>query len=181
MDRPVKGSRQRVNEEGFTLLEMMIVVAIIGVTATLGVTNFGVWKARADLKAAVTTMQNELTVARMMAMNRNIPVAVTITVAPTVLTVTTANANTAAVLATSNHSISHVANVFNQLAPGPPPVFVQVPTTTIMFNSLGMRLPETGGNQVIAISNDRGMQYTLRVTPRGSAAWCASIYCQGTH
>ena len=57
---------------GFTTLELMVVVAIIGVLAALGLPNFGIWKSRADLKQAVTTVQNELLLGRMAAITAHV-------------------------------------------------------------------------------------------------------------
>lgn len=171
---------------GFTLLEMMIVVAIIGVMATLGVANVGEWKKRADLKEAIVAVQNDLTVARMTAMARNIPVTATVTVAPTVVTVTTTNPNTGAVLLTSNYSITHVTGLFTDVAPAPPSVFAAAPNTTVSFNSMGFRVGGAAAtlNQVFLISNDRlpqPLRYALRITPRGGVSWCPAELCQGTH
>jgi len=174
-------------QEGFTSLELMVVVAIVGVLATFGVTNFGVWKARADLKSAVTTIQHELAVARMMAMSRNLTVTSTIAVAPTVVTVTTFNTNTGAVLASANHTYTHVNSLFAQLTVGPPPTWGPVPTTNVTFNSMGFRVGGTvpgSQNQVFAVNNDltpTPLRYTIQVTQRGSVTWCGSDFCQGTH
>lgn len=172
--------RARTRQEGFTSLELMVVVAIIGVMAALGVTNFGVWKSRADLKEAIVAVQNDLTVARMTAMARNIPVTTTIAAAPTVVTITTTNTNTGVVLLTSNYSITHVDGLFIDAGLG---VFAAAPTTTVGFNSMGFRV---GGalatqNQVFLISNDRAQRYALRITPRGGVSWCPTEFCQGTH
>lgn len=175
--------RVQTRQEGFTSLELMVVVAIIGVMAALGVTNVGVWKSRADLKEAIVAVQNDLTVARMRAMAQNVPVTATITVAPTVVTVTTTNTYTGAVLLSSNYSITHVDGLFIDVAAGPPPVFAAVPNATVAFNSMGFRV---GGalatqNQVFLISNDRAQRYALRITPRGGVSWCPNEFCQGTH
>ncbi|MGC4097548.1 MAG: prepilin-type N-terminal cleavage/methylation domain-containing protein [Nitrospira sp.] len=177
----------RSRQEGFTSLELMIVVAIVGILGALGVTNFGIWKARADLKAAVKTIQHELAVARMMAMSRNLTVTSTIAIAPAVVTVTTFNTNTGAVLASANHTYTHVNSLFAQLTVGPPPTWGSVPTTNVTFNSMGFRVGGTvpgSQNQVIAVDNDltpNPLRYTIQVTQRGSVTWCGSDFCQGTH
>ena len=177
----------RSRQEGFTSLELMVVVAIVGVLATFGVTNFGVWKARADLKSAVTSIQHDLAVARMMAMSRNLTVTSTIAVAPTVVTVTTFNTNTGAVLDSASHTYTHVNSLFAQVAVGPPPTWGLVPTTMVTFNSMGFRVGGTvpgSQNQVFAVDNDLTpipLRYTIQVTQRGSVTWCASDFCQGTH
>jgi prepilin-type N-terminal cleavage/methylation domain-containing protein len=188
MIRPISASNGfRSRQEGFTSLELMVVVAIVGVMAALGVSNFGVWKSRADLKAAVTTVQQELAVARMMAMSRNLTVTANIAVAPTVVTVTTMNTNTGAVLSTSTNQITHVNSLFTQLTVGPPPTWGPVAATNVTFNSMGFRVGGTvpgSQNQVIAIDNDVTpipLRYTMQITQRGTVTWCAGDFCQGTH
>lgn len=169
---------------GFTTLELMVVVAIIGVLAALGLPNFGIWKSRTDLKQAVTTVQNELLLGRMAAITRNVPVNVAISVNSTLLTVAITNANTLAVISSSTHRIPQINSLFMQSGVGPPPVFTATPTVNVLFNSMGFRV---GGNippsenQVLAISNDRGTQYAVRVTLRGGVSWCPTAFCQGTH
>lgn len=169
---------------GFTTLELMVVVAIVGVMSALGISNFGVWKSRADLKEAITVVQHELALARMTAISRNLAVTANIAVAPTVVTVTTVNTNTGAQLFTSRHPITHVNSIFSQLTVGPPPTWTQVATTNVTFNAMGFRVGGTipgTQNQVIAIDNDRLVQYTIQITPRGAVTWCAGQFCQGTH
>lgn len=184
---PMPALKYWSKQEGFTSLELMVVVAIVGVLATFGVTNFGIWKARADLKSAVTTIQHELAIARMMAMSRNLTVTATVAVAPTVVTVTTFNTNTGAILAAANHTYAHVNSLFAQLTVGPPPTWGLVPTTNVTFNSMGFRVGGTvpgSQNQVFAVDNDQTpntLRYTIQVTQRGSVTWCGSDFCQGTH
>ncbi|HEY6260388.1 MAG TPA: prepilin-type N-terminal cleavage/methylation domain-containing protein, partial [Nitrospiraceae bacterium] len=53
-----KTSRARA-EIGFTLIEMMIVVAIIGIAGLIALPNYLVWQSRSELRQAVTEVQNQ--------------------------------------------------------------------------------------------------------------------------
>ena len=66
--------------QGFTLIETLIVVAIIGIAALIALPNYLVWQSRSELRQAVTEVQNQLLMARMAALSRNAPVTVAISI-----------------------------------------------------------------------------------------------------
>ena len=59
------------NQQGFTLLEIMIVVVIIGIAAGLAAPNFMTLYARHELYQATTSLYNRLVFARSAAISRN--------------------------------------------------------------------------------------------------------------
>jgi prepilin-type N-terminal cleavage/methylation domain-containing protein len=67
---------------GYTLLEMMIVVAIVGVLCAISVPNFIIWNQKQKLKSDVANLAGTLAIARMTAINQNTPVVVSITQIP---------------------------------------------------------------------------------------------------
>ncbi|HSL03166.1 MAG TPA: prepilin-type N-terminal cleavage/methylation domain-containing protein, partial [Nitrospiraceae bacterium] len=69
---------RRHQEGGFTMLEIMIVLAIVGIGASVAVPEFIRWNARTELRQATSEIVSQLTMARMAAMNRNRDVDVTI-------------------------------------------------------------------------------------------------------
>jgi len=54
-----------------------------------------------------------------------------------------------------------------------------VATTTVSFNSMGVRTggPGVAANQELALVNTKGVQYALKITPRGLVNWCPAPVC----
>jgi type IV fimbrial biogenesis protein FimT len=161
---------------GFTLLEVMIVVAIIGIASALAAPSYNAWIARYQLREGISEMQHQLVLARMMAVSRNVPVTVTMGLSNGSLQLTTANAATGTVISASQGmSVPQVV----MLNVGPSPAWTTVATATVSFNSMGMRIggPGPALNQELALVNSKGVQYALKVTPRGIANWCPDQVC----
>lgn len=149
------------NQSGLTLLEMMIVGAIIGIASTLAVPNYLQWNSKRELREAATRIQSQLALARMAAMNRNTTVTVTVTTASAKVTVVTTDANSGNQIFPTETMLPHVTGVVG----GP---------TSIQFSSQGFRLGGGVGAQFITIQNDNGINHSIQVLPGGKATWCVS-------
>jgi prepilin-type N-terminal cleavage/methylation domain-containing protein len=77
------------NRQGYSLLETMVVVAIVGILAAVAVPNFILWNQKYQLKSEVANLAGFLGFARMTAINQNVPVVVTVTQAPPAAVVVT--------------------------------------------------------------------------------------------
>lgn len=75
------GSARRT-QRGFTLMELMVVLAIVGVIMGLAVPNFGVYIRNSRLTAAANDLLGSITRARTEAIKRQVPVAVCATSNP---------------------------------------------------------------------------------------------------
>jgi prepilin-type N-terminal cleavage/methylation domain-containing protein len=64
--------------QGYTLIEVMVVIAIIAALAAVAVPNYSTWQQRAQLKSDVGNLAGNLGRARMSAINQNISVNVII-------------------------------------------------------------------------------------------------------
>jgi len=165
-------------ESGFTLIEVMIVVAIIGVASALAIPNYVEWKAQHDLRESVSEFSSDLNLARVVAMNRNRQATVTIQLLPAgVVQVSGLTVLTAVPLTTLN---TFPAQTMNGSVTGFQPIFGGVPglpnaTTTVVFSSMG--LSTAAGNQVIQIANARGLVYSVSVLTSGKVTWCAKSTC----
>ena len=67
------------NRQGYSLLETMVVVAIVGVLTAIAVPNYITWNQKYQLKSEVANLAGTLAFARMTALNQNVPVVVTVT------------------------------------------------------------------------------------------------------
>jgi type IV pilus assembly protein PilA len=143
------------------MIELMIVVAIIGVGATLAIPNYIDWNARTQLRQAASEVSSQLALARMAAMNRNTSVTVTISTVSGHLSLSaaeTASSKSVLPLQTWANSVTGVV--------GSP--------VTVVFSSLGRRFNGGTTNQDLGITNSRGQQYTVRILPSGRTKWCGS-------
>jgi prepilin-type N-terminal cleavage/methylation domain-containing protein len=164
------------SETGFTLIETLIVVAIIGITGLIALPNYLVWQSRSELRQAVTEVQNQLLLARMAALSRNAPVTVAIGISNGAVTTRTTNAATGAqIMGSFSVLLPHVVD----LKVGPSAAWASAATASVSFNSRGMRSGGPGPtlNQELAMVNDKGVQFAIKVTPRGVVNWCQDSVC----
>jgi type IV pilus assembly protein PilA len=164
------------SETGFSLIELLIVTAIIGIAGLIALPDYLVWQSRSELRQAVTEVQNQLLLARMAALSRNTPVTVAISITNGAVMTTTTNAATGVqVLASLSVRLPHVVD----LKVGPSAAWTSAVTANVSFNSMGMRSGGPGPtlNQELAMVNDKGVQFAMKVTPRGIVNWCQNSVC----
>jgi prepilin-type N-terminal cleavage/methylation domain-containing protein len=168
-------TRLASSETGFTLIEMLIVVAIMGIAVLIALPNYLVWQSRSELRQAVTEVQNQLLLARMAALSRNTPVTVAISIVNGAVLTTTTNAATGVQMLASSSRVPHVVD----LKVGPSAAWTSAATANVSFNSMGMRSGGPGPtlNQELAMVNDKGVQFAMKVTPRGIVNWCQDSVC----
>jgi Tfp pilus assembly protein FimT len=154
---------QKNREGGFTLIEMMIITAIIGTTTALAVPSYINWNAKYQLRQAATEIQNQLSLARISAMSRNSVVNVSLVLSGGKVQVSAGDASGASVI-----PATQMMGSVTGLNPAP---------TTVAFSPLGIRSGGGAGNQQISISNNQGLSYSVRVTPRGKVSWCPAAAC----
>jgi type IV fimbrial biogenesis protein FimT len=66
-------------EAGVTLMEVLVVVAIIGILTAIAVPNWLSWRANAKINGAVTNLRGDLEMAKMRAIKENASVAILFT------------------------------------------------------------------------------------------------------
>jgi prepilin-type N-terminal cleavage/methylation domain-containing protein len=147
-------------EGGFTLIELMIVVAIIGISSAIAVPNIREWLARYDLKQSMSEIAGDLNLAKLVAMNRNRQATVMIQMAGSLVQVSGISGGT------EIFSTRTLPSRINALPGG---------TATVNFSSLG--LSTVTAPQTIQVQNEKGLTYSLSVLPSGKVTWCAKASC----
>lgn len=148
-------------QAGVTLVELMVILGIIGISTALAVPNYSRWNATSQLKQATTELQGELNLARLSAMNRNRSVTVTVAIVNGRVTATFIDGSGAQVMP------RHTMLVLVTGATGGP----------ITFSSLGVRVGGGAGNQLITLTNTQALTYSIAITPAGKSTWCARATC----
>jgi Tfp pilus assembly protein FimT len=150
----------------------MIAVAILSIGASFAIPSYLDWNSRYQLREAITTIQSNLMMARMAAMNRNKVVNVNFTLASGQVTVSSLDASSVSVLPPAT-MMAHVTAVAVANSAG-----TFVTPGVISFNSMGLR---NGGPaalpQVVRVTNDKGQVFSAAVTPGGKVRWCPAATC----
>ena len=144
-----------LGQRGFTLIEVMIGVAIVGILAMVAIPNYSQWNARYQLKQGTTELAGSLNLARMAAMNRNL--AVTATLA----------------LVSGKVNVDFGGALAPILLPQSIIAFTGGPT--IQFTQQG--LSGTPATQTVTLVSQQGTTYSVVVTPAGKVNWCAKTTC----
>lgn len=156
------------NERGFSLLELMVTVAIVGVVCALALPNYLVWSRTYQLRQATTDLQGNLNLARMTAMNRN--TTVTMTLGPIPCPPDTAYCGV------NGASFGGIIPPL-PLANGKITGALTTGGTTVQLSSLGLRVGGPVGNQLITLTNTDNLTYSIVITPGGKIRWCPANTC----
>jgi len=147
----------RARQAGFSLIEVMIVVAIIGISAALAAPNFTQWYVQTQLRQTTAEIASQLTLARMAGMNRNRSVDVTVMNSGGVVSLSAVTSAGAAVINTASFP-THVKSVV-----GTP--------VTVSFSSMGVRTSGGTGVQTIGLCDTYGRQYSVTIVASGKVNW----------
>lgn len=154
------------HQGGYTLIEVMVVVAIIGIASAIAIPNYVEWKAQHDLREAVSEFTGNLNLARVVAMNRNRQATVTIQVLGSGLIQTSGVTGVAP---------APIINIFPAQTMNRSVTALPGGTTNVVFSSMG--LSTSTANQLIPIVNSRGVVYSVLVRPSGKVTWCPQSTC----
>lgn len=160
------------SERGFTLIEVMTVVAIIALATAIAIPSYQAWYAKAKLKAALLELSSNMNMARSVARNRNQTITVTV-----VLTNGRVMATYTAPTSTSAACLADARTCAMETQVMPTEVTAIGGTTQVQFNSLGLRVGGGTVNQALQLMDRAGLTYEIQVTPAGRIRWCTTSPC----
>jgi prepilin-type N-terminal cleavage/methylation domain-containing protein len=167
---------RRISQNGFTLIESVVVVSIIGITVALAMPNYQQWIAKDDLKAGIVDFKGALQIARVTALATGAPVGV-VNTASNKYSVFVDDGIDRIVLGVSNPAFARNGVLNNEVIIkmqgqdettfNTGVTFVLTPVA-IEFLSSGRRSLPTGvGNLVITLQNGFGLTRTVTVSALG--------------
>ena len=148
----------RTSQGGFTLIELMIGIVIITIAAALAVPDFMRWLVQSQLRDATSQIARQLTLARMVAMNRNRSVDVTVQTAGGAVHISGVSPSSGAVVISDQTFPAGVTSVVAS------PVIVS-------FSSMGLRTTAGTGVQTIGVCDRYNRQYSVTIAPTGKVNW----------
>ena len=141
---------------GFTLLEIMIVVVILGISAALAVPNLTIMWARHELYQTTTSLYNRLMLARSTAISRNAMIVATPTNLPT-----------------GEGQVTFTAPLTMEPFPRDVRFVLPLPAQPIGFTSRGLSTTPLAVATIQLQSNRApNLIYTISLAPSGKVAWC---------
>lgn len=148
--------RSNSNQRGFTLIEIMIVVAILGIAAGISAPSFIAMYARYELNQASSGLYNRLLFARSAAISRN-----------AMIVATPAN------VPGSESQVTFTAPLGVERLPLSVNFMVPLPATPIGFTPRG-RSTTPLAVQTIQLQSVRipNLIYTISLSPSGKVTWC---------
>ena len=188
--RKARGTARLKTAAGFTLIETLVVVSIVGVLVGIAAPNYLDWNRKYKLSDAVGLVHSNMGFARLNAINQNATATITMTQASSASPVTvafTGVSGLAQLTLDSEVSLSNAAG--NAVGAG-----VNSPQT-VQFNSMGLRVNTGNGNnvcvsstgagvtcssttsQVFNFKNSKGINYRIVVSSTGKMSWCYTSSC----
>jgi prepilin-type N-terminal cleavage/methylation domain-containing protein len=177
--------------QGFSLIEVLVVVAIIGALVLIAVPNYIIWNQKYQLRSEVSNLAGNLGRARMMAINTNTVVTATVTQTAAAVPVTVTFSGGVLPTITMNRVVSLSDVTGNRVGQA----LVASPQV-VGFNQMGLWVntgfaantclnptapatpcPAGSAAQVLNFVNPNAVNYRIVILPTGKIAWCYTSDC----
>ena len=174
--------RHKISQTGFTFIEIMIVIAIIGIASAIAVPSYIQWNARYQLRQVTSELQSNLLLARMSAKNRNTAMTATFLKAADG-TYSAAFGGAIAPMNLPNSVTGGSIILVTGLGPPPTTAVTDFASSgpgilgTIGFSQQGMRVAGGIGNQTVTLQSVEGTTYSVVVAPSGKVNSCSKATC----
>ena len=184
------------DEVGVSLVELMVVVAIIGVLTAVAVPNYLDWNRKYKLKDAVGLLHANLNMVRLNAINQNATATITVAQATSSSPVTVTFTGVSGLPTLTLDSEVSLTNAAGDTVGGGTPAVIS--PQTVQFNSMGLRVNTGSGlcitssgsytsggactsstSQAFNFKNSQGLNYRIVVLPTGKISWCYASTCAG--
>ena len=151
------------NTSGFTVFELTIVLAILGIVASIAVPSFSSWRGEAKMRSAVNTMRGDLEMAKSRAVRENDFVAVNFVATGYTIFIDD-NAGGGGTAGDNIHDSGEQLLIDRQLAAG---ISIDLANTTFAGNQTRFNGRGRIGNQgVVTLVNSTGAESEIGITNR---------------
>ena len=149
--------RQKADQSGFTLIEIMITLTILGIASALAVPNLSLMYARHELYQTTTSLYNRLMLARSAAVSRNAMIVATPTNLPT-----------------GQGQVTFTAPLTMEPFPQNVRFILPLPAQPVGFTSRGLSTtPLAVATLQLQSTRDPNLIYSISLAPSGKVTWCS--------
>ena len=148
----------KADQDGFTLIEIMVAVAVVTIGVSLAIPEYQRWHVQTQLRQATSEIATQLTLARMAGMNRNRSVDVTVQTTAGAVHISAVAPSSGATVINDKSFPARVTSVIGS------PVLVS-------FSSMGTRTSGGTGTQTIGVCDTYKRQYSVTIIQSGKVNW----------
>ena len=153
-----------MNQKGFTVIEMAVIGAIIGILTAIAIPNFQVWVANQRLRNSVAQLEGDLQVARLTAINRNAPITVLFNQAAGSYSIFIDNGTGGGTARNLTQDGTEELLLSRTLDSGVTFSAINMLSNAVLFNGKGLRWRPIADPASATVRSSQGKQYCISIT-----------------